>query len=337
PNEENVVQIYSEGFPDLFKVSLHELDQNAKSIDPTTSLIRGVISIFKSRGKKIGGFNAYITSDVLVGSGLSSSASIEVLLGKIISLLFNKDSVDSVELAIIGQEAENIFLGKPCGLMDQLACAYGGIVAIDFENPSKPDITALDYSFNNNGYQLLVIDTGGDHADLTDDYAAIPMEMKNVAEFFGEKNLRDLKREDFFREIPELTRTLGDRAVLRALHFFNEDERVVFMVDHLQQNRIEKYLDTVQKSGDSSYKYLQNVFTSKHVSAQKISLAIALTECFPDFKGAVRVHGGGFAGTIQVYLKLEVCKAYTDYMKHFFGPQSVTPLKIREKGAVTIL
>jgi galactokinase len=336
-SNENNVTIYSEGFPKYFTVSLDQLDVKKESEDSTTSLIRGILSIFKSKGKNIGGFNAYIASDVLIGSGLSSSASIEVLLGKILSVLFNDDAVDSVELAKIGQSAENIFLEKPCGLMDQVACSYGGIVAIDFKDPSTPVIEQIDYSFEDNGYRLLVIDTGGDHADLTDDYAAIPAEMKSVAAVFGEQVCRFVNKADFMKKIPEISEMLGDRAVLRALHFFNEDDRVIQMVDKLRQNDLMSYLRTVQDSGDSSYKFLQNVFTSKHIADQKISLAIALTESYKDFSGAVRVHGGGFAGTVQVYIKNESYEEFKNYIEQFFGNQSVTQLKIRSKGAIVVL
>jgi len=336
-NNKNIVTIYSEGFPKAFSINLENLDIKKDSEDSATSLIRGILSIFKSKGKNIGGFNAYIASDVLIGSGLSSSASIEVLLGKILSVLFNDDTVDSVELAKIGQSAENIFLEKPCGLMDQVACSYGGIVAIDFKDPSAPVIEQIDYSFEDNGYRLLVIDTGGDHADLTDDYAAIPAEMKKVAAAFGEPVCRFVSKTDFMKKIPEISETLGDRAVLRALHFFNEDDRVVKMVDKLRQNDLISYLRAVQDSGDSSYKFLQNVFTSKHIADQKISLAIALTESYKDFSGAVRVHGGGFAGTVQVYIRNESYKDYKNYIEQFFGHQSVTQLKIRSKGAMVVL
>ena len=303
----------------------------------TTALIRGIISIFKTEGKEIGGFNAYLASDVLIGSGLSSSASIEVLIGKILSVLFNNDSVCSVDLAKIGQKAENIFLEKPCGLMDQMACAHGGIVAFDFENPKAPVIEPINYSFEENGYKLLVVDTGGDHADLTDDYAAIPFEMKSVAKYFGKSVCREIDKREFLSKITELSSSVGDRAILRTLHFLNEDDRVVQMVSELRSNKISSYLSSVQKSGDSSFKILQNVFTSKYVHDQKVSLAIALTESYKDFQGAVRVHGGGFAGTVQVYIRNEEFDSYKAYMEKIFGPDSVTALKIRPYGAKVIL
>jgi galactokinase len=299
--------------------------------------IRGIASIFKLENLKIGGFNAYITSDVLIGSGLSSSASFEILIGKILSALFNNDKMDAFQLAKIGQKAENEFLSKPCGLMDQMACAYGGIIAIDFKNPNSPLIEEINYSFEDHGYKLLVIDTGGDHADLTEDYAAIPEEMKKVAQFFGFNFCRSLNYEDFIRKIPEITASLGERAVLRVLHFLLENDRVVEMVGYLKENQLERYFNAVQRSGDSSYKFLQNVFTSKYVADQKVSLAIALTETYKYFKGAVRVHGGGFAGTVQVYIESDKYEDFKKYMEHFFGIQAVTPLRIRNVGSLVIV
>lgn len=336
-NQDDEICIYSEGYSDIFSFKLAHLEIREINEHSTTSLIRGIASIFKNKGLKIGGFNAYITSDVLIGSGLSSSASFEILIGKILSVLFNCDVIDAVQLAMIGQKAENDFLEKPCGLMDQVACAYGGIVAIDFKDAINPEIEQLEYSFEKEGYQLLVIDTGGDHSDLTNDYAAIPAEMKSVASFFGNEVCRSIKKNDFLKKIPELINIVGDRAVLRALHFFNEDERVVQMVKYLKINDLGSYLKLVQDSGDSSYRFLQNVFTCRHVSEQKMSLAIALTESFEDFSGAVRVHGGGFAGTVQVYIPLEKYIDFKNYMEQFFGPQSVTPLKIRKNGSIKVI
>jgi galactokinase len=333
----NLINVFSEGFSDSFFLDLASIDQPQQNEHSTTSLIRGIVSIFQSKGLKVGGFNAYVTSDVLIGSGLSSSASFEILIGKILSVLFNNDEVDAVSLAKIGQEAENDFLDKPCGLMDQVACSYGGIVAIDFKDPTSPYIEPINYSFKEKGYQLLVIDTGGDHSDLTEDYSAIPAEMKSVAQFFGHDVCRSINKADFLKKIPELVNLVGDRAVLRALHFLNEDERVVEMVDQLNKNDFNSYLKTVQLSGNSSFQLLQNVFTCRHFSEQKMSLAIALTGTFNDFKGAVRVHGGGFAGTVQVYVEMSEYERFKTYMEQFFGPQSVTPLRIRKKGSMVIV
>lgn len=336
-SDDPVVRIFSEGFSSEFTVGLDCLESQSESEDPTSSLIRGVLAIFRSRGLAIGGFHAYVASDVLIGSGLSSSASFEVLIGKILGVLYNGDSIGPVDLAIIGQKAENEFLGKPCGLMDQVACAYGGIVSIDFRDPSSPLIDSIHYSFEEKGYNLLVIDTGGDHADLTDDYAAIPAEMKSIAGALGGEVCRDVEENVFMDKIPELTARFGERAVLRALHFFSENDRVAHMVDFLKDDDVDAYLEFVRKSGDSSYKYLQNVFTSKYSSSQRMSLAIALTETFPHFIGAVRVHGGGFAGTVQVYIAKERFDIYKAHMEHIYGLKSVTLLRIRQIGVVAVI
>ncbi|MBN2657092.1 MAG: galactokinase [Spirochaetales bacterium] len=337
PREDGLVQTWSEGFPEPFTADAAAPEQVPENESATSSLIRGILSVFREKGFNTGGFDAYISSDVLIGSGLSSSASIEVLIGKILGVLYNDDTVGPVELAIIGQKAENEFLHKPCGLMDQLACAYGGIVAIDFAEPGKPEIQSLHYSFEDRGYKLLVVDTGGDHADLTDDYAAIPREMKSVAESFGKEVCRNIDKSDFLKKIPELTAQLGDRAVLRVLHFINENSRVDQMVNSLKSDNMAEYLESVKASGDSSYKYLQNVFTSKFETSQKISLAIALTEMFEGFKGAVRVHGGGFAGTAQIYIEKERYESFKNYLEQFFGTKSVTPLRIRQQGTIVVI
>jgi len=336
PSADGMVSLWSEGFPDLFSVDTGALERKEKNESGTTALIRGVLSVFKSRGLAIGGFNACISSDVLVGSGLSSSASLEVLLGKILGLLYNNDSVGAVDLALIGQKAENEYLNKPCGLMDQVACAYGGIVAIDFADPGKPEVESIHYSFEENGYKLLVIDTGGDHVDLTDDYAAIPLEMKMIAEAFGEEVCRNVDDREFREKIPVLSARYGDRAVLRALHFFEENKRVDSMLSSLKRNEMGSFLKDVRCSGNSSFKFLQNVYSNKSVSSQKMSLAIGLAEVFDNFDGAVRVHGGGFAGTVQVYIKKELFSQFRQYIEPFFGPRSVTPLRIRQKGAVEV-
>lgn len=337
PTEDGIVKIWSEGFPSQFTADVASLNQKPDNEEATSALIRGILAIFKSRGLKIGGFNALISSDVLIGSGLSSSASIEVLFGKILSVLYNNDAVNSIDLALIGQRAENDYLNKPCGLMDQVACSYGGIAAIDFANPDQPDIQSIHYSFEEEGYKLLVIDTGGDHADLTDDYAAIPKEMKEIASAMGKLVCRNVDEVNFLKNIPELTEQFGDRAVLRVLHFFEENKRVDAMVRDLKKNNIESYLEGVRASGESSYKFLQNVFTSRSVTTQKIALAIALTETYEKFEGAVRVHGGGFAGTVQVYIKKKLFEEFSQYMEYYFGIKSVTTLRIRQKGTLAIL
>ncbi|MDA3823677.1 MAG: hypothetical protein PF450_13845, partial [Bacteroidales bacterium] len=333
-----VVTVYSEGFEGAFVVDLKDLSVNDKEKETTNSLIRGIAARFSELGYKIGGFNACMTSNVLAGSGLSSSASVEVLFGNIFSALYNENKILPVELAIIGQYAENNFFGKPCGLMDQVACAMGGIVTIDFKNPAEPVIKKVDFDFAAQNYNLLVVNTGGSHADLTEDYAAVPTEMKKVAKHFGASVCRELTIEQLLPEITALRTETGDRAVLRALHFLAENERVVDQVNALEKNDFKSFLELIKASGNSSFKWLQNVYTSKKVDEQGVSLALALSEKYIlDAKeGACRVHGGGFAGTIQVFLPSSLVDGYMNLMESVYGKGSVYVLKIRPVGTVCL-
>lgn len=333
---DSTVIIDSEGYPAV-KVDISDLSVHPEEEGRTESLVRGIAARFVEKGYKIDGFRANTTSSVLKGSGLSSSAALEVLVGTIFSTLFNGNMVTSTEIAQIGQYAENIFFGKPCGLMDQVACANGGIVAIDFEDPEKPVITPVVYNFNNAGYTLMVVDTGGNHADLTPEYAAIPAEMKSVADHFARDVCRDVDESDVIDQIPVLREKTGDRAILRSLHFFSDNKRVTTMVNSLKDNNVEDYLHQVNRSGHSSFCYLQNVYPGKEPREQGISLALALTEEFLDDSGACRVHGGGFAGTVQVYIPNDKTAQYIDYMQKFFGEGSVTPLRIRPLSSMQIL
>lgn len=323
-----ITEVVSEGYPPV-RVDLSNLAKVKSEEGSTDALLRGIAASIVRRGGKVGGFSASTTSRVLKGSGLSSSAALEVLVGSIFNELYNNSRFTPVELAIIGQEAENEYFGKPCGLMDQTACAVGGVVAIDFADPKAPVVEALNADFASAGYTLAVVDSGGDHADLTPDYAAIPEEMKAAAGELGTEVLRDADEKNFISNIPAIRNKSGDRAVLRALHFFNENRRVEEMVDALNRNDMKFYLDGVRRSGDSSWRFLQNVFSPRHVDEQAVSLALALSERFLDGKGASRVHGGGFAGTIQVFVPAARFEAYTDYMEGFFGKGSVVPLSIR--------
>jgi len=328
--------IDSEGYPAV-RVDLSDLKVRKDEEGQTEALVRGIAARFREKGYEIGGFRANTTSSVLKGSGLSSSAALEVLVGTIFSTLFNGNMVTSTEIAQIGQYAENHYFGKPCGLMDQVACANGGIVAIDFKDPDRPVITPVVYNFNKAGYTLMVVDTGGNHADLTPEYAAIPAEMGTIAREFGKTVCRDVEETAFKDAIPALREKTGDRAILRALHFYNDNKRVSAMVEALRDNRMEEYLNQVNSSGRSSFCYLQNVYPGKEPREQGISLALALTEEFLDGKGACRVHGGGFAGTIQVYVPNERADDYIGYMSRFFGKGSVTPLRLRPLSSMQIL
>lgn len=330
------IELYSEGYNQPFLVDLNTLEPITAENGTTNSLIRGVAARLKQLGYSIGGFKAYISSDVLSGSGLSSSASIEVLIGSIFNALFNNNSIAPDILAQAGQFAENNYLGKPCGLMDQMACAVGGIIFIDFKNPLIPDFNKVDFDLDKQNYNLLVLDTGGSHADLTDDYSSIPDEMKSVANLFGVSVLREIDMKLFIEKIPYVRKQLGDRAVLRTLHFIEENTRVEEEVRALESDDFSEFLKLINASGNSSFKYLQNIYTAKNLNEQGISLALALSEKFIKEigEGACRVHGGGFAGTIQIFLPDNSIEDYKSKMEKIFGENSVQVLNIRQIGTV---
>lgn len=335
PTSAAEIVIDSEGYGQ-FHVTLDDLEMHPTETGTTTALIRGIAARFQQLGFKIGGFHACISSDVLPGSGLSSSASIEVLIGTILNFLYNDGKVSPETLALVGQFAENNFFGKPCGLMDQMACAVGGIITIDFENPQQPVVQRVDFDFAAENYKLMVVDTGGNHADLTDDYAAVPQEMRAVAAEFGKSVCRELSLQELLPKLKSLREKVGDRALLRALHFMGENERVVSQVEALEQGDFQRFLALVQDSGNSSFKWLQNVFTGKNIREQGVTLALALSEEYlaEINAGACRVHGGGFAGTIQVFLPAEAVSAYVERMEPVFGAGSVRVLSIRPVGTV---
>ncbi len=334
--EDNRVVIYSEGYEKPFHVDLSNPEYQEGETGTTTALIRGVAAGFVQLGYTIGGFNAVMASDVLPGSGLSSSASIEVLIASVFNALYNRNSINPEVLAGIGRFAENEYFGKPSGLMDQMACAVGGIISIDFEDPENAVVERVDFNFTDKNYSLLVVDTGGSHADLTEDYAAVPLEMKKVAKIFGREFLRGISTAEYLNKIVEIRKVLGDRAVLRGLHFLEENERVVKEIEYLESDDLQGYLRLVGESGNSSFKWLQNIYTTKNAGEQGISLALALSEKYINEtgSGACRVHGGGFAGTIQVYLPEPVTKVYIENMEKVFGEGCVQILKIRHYGTV---
>jgi len=333
---ENVVTIYSEGYEQPFIVNLDHLQQQKEEEGSTSALVRGIAARFNDLGYRIGGFRALFGSDVLPGSGLSSSASIEVLIGTIFNHLFNNGEIAPQVIARIGQYAENVFFGKPCGLMDQTACANGGIVTIDFGNPDEPQVEKIDFDFAEQDYRLLVVDTGGSHDDLTADYAAIPEEMKAVARFFGKTVCRELEISDVLKNMSALRRALGDRAVLRAWHFMQENERVQQQVKALKNNDFRHFLSLVNASGHSSFKWLQNIYSPVNTRKQGLTLALALSEKYIEERGegACRVHGGGFAGTIQAFLPLEAVNGYKQIIEPVFGEGSVKVLQIRPYGSI---
>lgn len=333
----NSVNIMSEGYP-MISFSIDDISKNDNEEGTTVALIKGVLAGCRDKGFSIGGFNAYITSDVLGGSGLSSSAAFETVIGNVISNLYNDGKIDAVTIARIGQYAENHYFGKPCGLMDQMACSVGGLCHIDFASPEEPIIESIDVSLDEYGYSLCITDTKGSHADLTPDYAAVPAEMKSIASYFGKNVLKELNENDVLENINSLREKYGDRAVLRAFHFYEENIRVKTAAEALKNHDFNSFLDNISKSGNSSYKYLQNVFTTHDITHQNVSIALCISEMvLGDEGGVARVHGGGFAGTIQAFVKNEFVSKYKDSMDSVFGEGACAVLKIRNYGGIRVI
>ena len=335
--EDGIVRLQSEGYPED-KVSLSEAsDPSAYANYSSAALIAGVADGLSRRGEKLGGFVAYTTTEVLKGSGISSSAAFEVMIGNIFNHLYCGGRVENIELAKIAQYAENVYVGKPSGLMDQMACAVGGFVAIDFADPSEPIVEPINFSLTEAGYDLFIVNTGGNHADLNDDYASVPAEMKRIAAYFGRDVLRGVTESELLQNAPLLRAAAGDRALLRALHFVRENDRVKAQGKALREGRISDFLSGVLASGASSFQYLQNVYTTKNVAEQGLSLALAVTDGLLSGKGcAFRVHGGGFAGTVQAFVRRELSEDYAAVMDSVFGEGSAMRLMIRPRGAVRI-
>lgn len=334
--DDNVIRLVSDESDEII-ITLNNIESNQEEKGTTRSLIKGVVSGFLDRSYKIGGFCAYITSDVLVGAGLSSSAAFETLTGTILSGLYNDMSIPSTEIAVIGQYAENVYFGKPCGLMDQMASSVGNLVYIDFEDSKNPRIEKLDFDMETSGYSICITDTKGSHADLTDEYAAVPREMKLVAKHFGKEVLRGITVNDILSDVAQLRSMYGDRCVLRALHFVNENERVIKEVNALKNGDFTQFLNYVKESGDSSYKYLQNVYSNIDVQSQNVSVALATSDAILDGNGVSRVHGGGFAGTIQAFVENSRLEGYRKNMDLIFGEGSCNNLKIRKYGGIMVI
>ena len=331
------IRLVSDGYDEIV-IDGNDLSLKEEEKETTTALIKGVLAGAKERGYAVGGFQAYITSDLLIGAGLSSSAAFETVIGTIVSYLYNDGTIDAVTIAIIGQYAEIVDFGKPCGLMDQIAWSVGILVHIDFADVKNPKVEKVAFDMNAYGYSLCITDTKGSHADLTADYAAIPTEMKAVASYFGKEVLLGLTLEDILSHAQELREKLGDRAVLRALHFFCDDVRVEEYIVALKAGNIDAFLQKVKESGDSSFKYLQNVYTSHDVMHQNVSLALAVSEiALAGGAGVARVHGGGFAGTIQAFVKNEAVFGYRAAMDRLFGADACKVLKIRKYGGMKVL
>jgi galactokinase len=335
PSGDKIVRLRSEGYPEPIVVDLSSLEPKPSERGGTASLVRGVAAALAERGAPLRGFTGRLGSAVLPGSGLSSSAAIEVLLGTIMADLAGLE-ISPVEVAKVGQFAENAYFGKPCGLMDQTASAVGGVVSIDFADPAAPKVGRVDYDFAEAGYDLLVVNTGGSHADLTADYAAVPAEMKAAAAVLGVEFLSEADPLDIVARGPEIRRACGDRAFLRALHFAAETARVVDMVEALESDDIGAYLKLVKKSGRSSWELLQNLYPPSSPKEQGLPVALALSAEYIGRKGAWRVQGGGFAGTIQAYLPRKMAAGYAELMSRYFGPDSVIPISVRASGALRV-
>lgn len=337
PSEKNTVRVKSEGFPEDVVDLTDYTAPRADRFSHSDSIIAGMCAGFRKEGYAVGGFDAYTTSSVLKGSGLSSSAAFEDMIGNIENHLYNGGKVSNVEIAKLAQYAENEFFGKPCGLMDQMACAVGGIIAIDFADPAAPVTEKLDFDITAAGYNLCIVNTGGNHADLTPDYAAVPAEMKAVAAALGKTVLRETDEDAVIAAIPTLRESVGDRAILRALHFFAENRRVAGQKAALKAGDIEGFFAGVLASGRSSFCYLQNVYTTKNVREQGLSLALCLAERYLTGKSAAwRVHGGGFAGTVQAFMKNEEVPGFRALMDGVFGKGACIVLRIRPEGACLV-
>ena len=336
PNGERVVRLQSEGFP-LDVVDLDDLEVHPGEYNRSVSILRGIAAWFARQGCQLEGFNAYTKSDVLKGSGLSSSAALEVLLGNIFNSLFNDNKCTPVELAQIGQYAENVYFGKPSGLLDQMGSSMGGMVTIDFQDNDHPVVEKIDFDFASAGHALCIIDSGADHADLTDEYAAVPGELKKVCAHFGKSVLREVPEADFYAALPALRRECGDRAVLRAIHIYDENRRVQEQIAALRRNDFPAFLAQVRLSGLSSWRYLQNVVPAGYKEHQEVAVALAAAERLLNGRGACRVHGGGFAGTIQAFVPLDMLEGFKSGMEQVLGDGRCHVLSVRSVGGVRLV
>ena len=328
-NGTNIIRIDSEGYKPV-EIGLNDLSVKESEKNTTAALIRGVAAAFAQRGYKLAGFDAKVKSTVLPGSGLSSSAAFEVLIGRILNGLFANNAVSAIEIAQIGQYAENVYYGKPSGLMDQMASSVGGLVFIDFNDPKMPVVEKVDYDFAHSGYTLCTIDAGADHADLTDEYAAIPAEMKQVAKFFGKEVLREVDEQEFYEKIADVRKETGDRAVLRAIHFFNENRRVQLQVRALKNDHFDTFLHYVNESGMASWTLLQNVTPAGYIEKQDMAFTIALCQQLLGGEGAVRIHGGGFAGTALAFVPNDKFESFKTGVEAVLGEGHCHKLSIVE-------
>ncbi len=337
PNNENLIRIKSEEYEKVDVIDLSVLTPQEEERYHSAALIRGIAAELKNRGYKIGGFDACTTSRVPKGSGLSSSASFEILIATIISFLYNNGVIAPVTMAVVSQSAENVFFGKPCGLMDQCACSVGGMMTIDFKTPGAPVVDVIPVDFNKFGYSLVITNTGGSHADLNDDYASIPMDMRKVAQFFGKEVLREVPEEKMMDAILPLRAQTGDKAILRAMHYFADDKRVSLEAAALVNNDFDAFLHLVNESGISSSTCLQNIYSLKLPEEQSITLGLALSKRILKTRGACRVHGGGFAGTVQAFVPDDLVEEYIHSMEAVFGQHAASTLRIRTLPATELI
>ena len=335
--QDDVINVVSDSF-NIKPIYLNDLDKKDEEEGTSEGLIRGVVSKLKELGYNIGGFKAFITSDVLVGAGLSSSAAFETIIGTIIDGLYNDMSIDMVTIAKVGQYAENVYFGKPCGLMDQCACAVGGLISIDFNDTEHPVVNHVDVDFSKYDHSLCIVDTKGSHADLTDAYGAIPAEMKDVAHYFGKEFLREVDEKEFFDHIADVRAAVkNDREILRAIHFFKENARVPQIVEALNNDDFDLFKKLIKESGNSSYKFLQNVYADFDYKHQAVSAGLALSEIVLGDHGVSRVHGGGFAGTIQAFVENDFVPEYKKEIEKLFGEGSCHVLKVRKLGGCKVV
>ena len=335
-NDSRIIRIFSEGYG-MEEISLDDLEVKKEEINTTASLIRGVASKITQMVYTLGGLDMYTVSNVLKGSGISSSAAYEVLVGTVINALYCENKLTPVEIAQIGQYAENVYFGKMSGLMDQTASSVGGVVAIDFRDNANPIVRKLDFDFTKAGYALCIIDSGADHADLSDEYSAIPMEMRQVAAHFGKEVLREVALADFLTDMAAVREKAGDRATLRAYHFLKDNQRAIDEAAALEAGDFDKFLSLVKESGYSSFMYLQNVYVSGSVQHQEVAYALAACEAALAGKGAYRVHGGGFAGTIQAFVPQEMLAGFVEQMEKAVGKGRCHVLSIRPAGGTELM
>lgn len=335
PNTLNQLRVQSEGY-DLCVIDLGDLTARKEEENTTISLLRGECEAFRQRGAKLSGLDVYVASNVPKGSGVSSSAAFEVLIGVILNDCFMEEKVSPIEIAQIGQWAENVYFGKPCGLMDQMASSVGNIITINFADPAHPDVQPVQVDFSKAGLALCILDSCADHADLTDEYAAVPAECRAVAAVCGGEVLRDVPFETFLAKLPECRRQCGDRAVLRAFHIYADNDRVAKQVAALREGDFGTFLRLVSESGNSSWEYLQNVIPAGYKEHQEMGVTIAAAKHYLHGKGAVRVHGGGFAGTAQAFVPVEMLSEFKQNMEAILGKGRCHVLSIRPEGGAVL-